>query len=54
MRGGTALHKLLVTSPHRYSEDINLVQIAARPIGAILNAIRSRLDPILGTPLALV
>ena len=21
LRGGTALHKLLVTSPHRYSED---------------------------------
>ncbi len=50
LRGGTALHKLLVTSPHRYSEDIDLVQVTAGPIGAILDAIRSRLDPILGKP----
>lgn len=50
LRGGTALHKLLVASPHRYSEDIDLVQVAAGPIGAVLDAIRSRLDPILGKP----
>ena len=50
LRGGTALHKLLVTSPHRYSEDIDLVQVTAGPIGAILDAIRSRLDPIFGKP----
>lgn len=50
LRGGTALHKLLVTSPHRYSEDIDLVQVSAGPIGGILNAIRSRLDPIFGMP----
>ena len=50
LRGGTALHKLFVASPQRYSEDIDLVQVAAGPIGPLLNAIRARLDPILGTP----
>ncbi|MCX5796548.1 MAG: nucleotidyl transferase AbiEii/AbiGii toxin family protein [Elusimicrobia bacterium] len=50
LRGGTALHKLFVTSPQRYSEDIDLVQVSAGPIGPVLNAIRSRLDPILGVP----
>ncbi len=50
LRGGTALHKLFVASPQRYSEDIDLVQVSAGPIGPVLNAIRSRLDPILGVP----
>ncbi|MEK6536716.1 MAG: nucleotidyl transferase AbiEii/AbiGii toxin family protein [Actinomycetota bacterium] len=50
LRGGTAIHKLLVSSPHRYSEDIDLVQVTAGPIGPILDAVRSRLDPFLGTP----
>ena len=50
LRGGTALHKLFVTSPHRYSEDIDLVQISAGPIGSVLDALRARLDPILGKP----
>lgn len=50
LRGGTALHKLFVGSPQRYSEDIDLVQVAAEPIGDLLDAIRSRLDPILGKP----
>ena len=50
LRGGTALHKLVVTAPHRYSEDIDLVQIAAGPIGVLLDGIRSRLDPIFGSP----
>lgn len=44
-RGGTALHKLFFTMPGRYSEDIDLVQIGAGPIGPILDAIRASLDP---------
>lgn len=47
-RGGTALHKLFLASPGRYSEDIDLVQQAAGPIGPIFDAVRSRLDPWLG------
>jgi predicted nucleotidyltransferase component of viral defense system len=35
---------------HRYSEDIDLVQIRAEPIGAALDAIREVLDPWLGNP----
>lgn len=50
LRGGTALHKLFIGSPQRYSEDIDLVQVSAGPIGDLLDAIRSRLDPILGKP----
>lgn len=49
-RGGTALHKLFFITPGRYSEDIDLVQIGAGPIGPILNAIRASLDPWLGEP----
>jgi len=32
-RGGTAIHKLLFQRPLRYSEDIDLVQTRAEPIG---------------------
>jgi len=49
-RGGTALYKVHLASPARYSEDLDLVQIAAGPIGGVLDAIRARLDPWLGTP----
>lgn len=49
-RGGTALHKLFFSKPGRYSEDIDLVQIGAGPIGPILDAIRASLDPWLGEP----
>lgn len=49
-RGGTALHKLYLQPPGRYSEDIDLVQVAGGPIGPIMDAIRSRLDPWLGKP----
>jgi predicted nucleotidyltransferase component of viral defense system len=31
-RGGTALHKLYLNPAHRYSEDIDLVQIKEGPI----------------------
>ena len=50
LRGGTALHKLFILPACRYSEDIDLVQMEAGPIGAILNAIRANLDPWLGKP----
>jgi hypothetical protein len=41
-RGGTALHKLLLDPPGRYSEDIDLVQVTPGPIGPVLEAIRAR------------
>jgi predicted nucleotidyltransferase component of viral defense system len=49
-RGGTALNKLYVPSPVRYSEDVDLVQIEAEPIGETLDAIRAVIDPWLGEP----
>ncbi len=36
--------------PARYSEDIDLVQVAAGPIGPVLDELRERLDPWLGEP----
>lgn len=50
MRGGTALQKLVVSTPTRYSEDIDLVQRRSGAIGALLDAIRGPLDPWLGAP----
>ena len=47
-RGGTALHKLHLPKPLRYSEDIDLVRTAAGPIGPVLGRIRDRLEPWLG------
>ncbi len=44
LRGGTAIHKLLFTRPLRYSEDIDLVQIQAEPIGATVDAVREGLS----------
>lgn len=49
-RGGTALFKLHLSPPARYSEDIDLVQVSPGPIGDVLDALRSRLDSWLGTP----
>jgi predicted nucleotidyltransferase component of viral defense system len=49
-RGGTALHKLFVSPAGRYSEDIDLVQAEAGPIGPLLAGVREALDPWLGTP----
>lgn len=48
-RGGTALYKLFL-DPARYSEDIDLVQMNAEPIGPVLTALREALDPLLGEP----
>jgi len=49
-RGGTALQKLYFKKPTRYSEDIDLVQISAGPIGNIINKLRDVIDPWLGLP----
>ena len=43
-RGGTAIHKLLFKQPLRYSEDIDLMQTQADPIGATVDAIRDALS----------
>jgi hypothetical protein len=47
-RGGTALHKLHLPRPLRYSEDIDLARTTAGPIGPILDRCRVRLEPWLG------
>ncbi len=49
-RGGTALQKLFFTTPLRYSEDIDLVQLDQEPIGNIMTRLRQSLDPWLGRP----
>jgi len=49
-RGGTALHKLYFNPMRRYSEDIDLVQIEAGPIGRILDALQDVLNEFLGEP----
>jgi predicted nucleotidyltransferase component of viral defense system len=49
-RGGTALHKLHMKPPARYSEDIDLVQVRAGSIGPTLTALRGVLDSWLGEP----
>lgn len=50
MRGGTAIYKLYLQPPARYSEDIDLVQIEAGPAGPLTDALREVLNPWLGTP----
>ena len=47
-RGGTALYKLYLTPPARYSEDIDLVQVDPGPAGPLMDRLRSALDPWLG------
>lgn len=49
-RGGTALYKLFLRPPARYSEDIDLVQMEAGPAGPIMDALHEVLDPWLGQP----
>lgn len=49
-RGGTALHKLHLQPPFRYSEDIDLVQIEPGPIGPVFDTVRELLCPWLGDP----
>lgn len=49
-RGGTALNKLFINPPSRYSEDIDFVQRNPSPIGQTIDAIRELLKPWLGDP----
>jgi predicted nucleotidyltransferase component of viral defense system len=49
-RGGTALYKIYLTPPVRYSEDIDLVQVRTEPIGDTLDRARAVLDAWLGEP----
>jgi predicted nucleotidyltransferase component of viral defense system len=49
-RGGTAIHKLFLAPAVRYSEDIDLVQKQAVPIGEVMGKIREICNPLLGTP----
>ncbi len=49
-RGGTAIHKLFLRPAIRFSEDIDLVQVVPARIGPVFDAIRARLDHILGSP----
>lgn len=48
-RGGTALFKLHLP-PVRYSEDIDLVQVQAGPIGPVMDALQEKLNFWLGVP----
>jgi predicted nucleotidyltransferase component of viral defense system len=48
-RGGTALHKLFLRPEARCSEDIDLVQVHAEPIGPVLRAMRAGSIPGLGS-----
>lgn len=49
-RGGTALNKLFLKPPSRYSEDIDFVQKNAEPIGKTIDTIKEVLKPWLGDP----
>lgn len=49
-RGGTALFKLHIQPPARYSEDIDLVQVNAEAAGPIMDALREVLNPWLDKP----
>jgi len=48
-RGGTALHKLFFKTPHRYSEDLDFVQIKAGHIGDVLTELRKVIKQIIPT-----
>lgn len=49
-RGGTALQKLYFPKAQRYSEDVDLVQKNAVPIGKVMHEIQETLNPWLGKP----
>lgn len=50
MRGGTLLHKVYLTLPSRFSEDIDLVVFGDRPEDHIRKALRRALADVLGSP----
>ncbi len=43
-RGGTALNKLYMKSPVRYSEDLDFVMIKKGPIGPVYDSLREKFD----------
>ena len=43
-RGGTAIHKLVLPTPGRFSEDLDLIYIANARIGPMLDCFREALD----------
>lgn len=47
-RGGTALHKLHLAPASRYSEDIDLVQVKAEPIGPVMTQLREKFKDTFG------
>jgi predicted nucleotidyltransferase component of viral defense system len=49
-RGGTALYKLFISLPSRYSDDIDLVQMLPGAPGPLIDSMRDSLDPWLGSP----
>ena len=49
-RGGTALYKLFLSPPKRYSEDLDFVQTNPGPIGPVFDLLRRTLGPFLGEP----
>ena len=49
-RGGTALNKLFINPPARYSEDLDFVQKNPEPVGQTIDLIRDLLKPWLGDP----
>lgn len=47
-RGGTALYKLYLAPPARYSEDIDLIQMEPGPAGPFMDRLRGVFDSWLG------
>lgn len=45
-RGGTCLNQLFWKSPHRYSEDLDFVQMTAEQIGPTVKGLKEVLNPI--------
>lgn len=49
-RGGTALHKIILPKPLRYSEDIDLNRLENGPVKKFIDEVRGSLDQMLGQP----
>lgn len=49
-RGGTALHKIILPKPLRYSEDIDLNRLETGPVKKVIDEVRDSLEKMLGQP----